>query len=206
MVSLIFFGVLLSCNKHSSDEKNKMNVQNLTTGNPLSFTTARLAPPEIGIDPGGGPCNCNAHGGSMGGSLSWVLATCRSNCKKGIGFRCGRQGVLICQDGTIIVCTWGANCNANRGEIPERDMDADYEFFDNGTMKLTFKDPIPTEERESSTGDIFEVESTDHTTFNTSVTINGVTYTGFSILQGNYQINYNDGQYGSVVVAVQFTQ
>jgi len=204
---MLCLGFILACSKQSSDKQ--VEVQNLKIGNKISFSSSagRFAPGEIGDLPGGGgPCNCNGHGGSGGGTLQWTLATCRTNCTKGIGFRCGRQGILQCVDGTIVVCIWGANCPAQRGAIPERDMEADYEFYDNGTMKLTFKKAIPDEEKNSSTGDVFEVESTDHASFNTSVIINGISYTGFNILQGNYQINYTDGQFGSVVVAVQFTE
>ena len=162
-VLLIVLITAISCNKSQKVEE-KSNIKSLTIGNPirLSSESGRIAPGGLGELPGGGLCNCNNHGGSYGGQLQWILATCRSNCQRGIGFRCGRQGILYCQDGTVVYCIWGANCpSAARGVNPERDMEASYELYDNGTMKLTFLNAIPAEERNLSTGDVIEVEQTE---------------------------------------------
>ena len=85
-------------------------------------------------------------------------------------------------------------------------MTASYEFFDNGTMRIRFANPIPAIERNSSTGSIFEVEYTDYVPFTRNITSNGVTYKGFDVLEGNYQIDYSDGQYGSVVIGITLQQ
>jgi|GEM_PF-4146996 len=160
----------LSCDKERKEDKT--DVKKLIAGNILRFGSSNgnsselFAPIEIGELPGGGSCNCNGHGGSTGGILSWVLATCRSNCTRGIGFRCGREGILFCQDGTTIICMWGSNCPSQaKGTVPERDMEASYVFYDNGTMKLTFNKPIPDQEKNAANGDVFEVESTDYVSF-----------------------------------------
>ena len=210
-IAILSFGLILSCNKKNTGnevtatQKTYLPVQTLTTGKPLQFanTSGRFAPDDIGELPGGGGCTCAGHGGSAGGTLSWILATCRSNCSRGIGFRCGREGILICQDGSVIACIWGSNCpNANRASAPERQMNASYELFENGTMKLTFKKPVPDVEKNSSAGDVLEVEQSDYVKFNAPVLANGENCTGFDILQGNYHINYEDGQYGSVVIGI----
>lgn len=207
-VVFILLVTTISCNK-SKEAKENSNIKMLTVGNPIRFgnESSRLAPGGIGELPGGGLCNCNNHGGSYGGQLQWILATCRSNCQRGIGFRCGRQGVLFCQDGTVVYCIWGANCpSAARGTNPERDMEASYELYDNGTMKLTFLKAIPNEEKSLSTGDVFEVEQTDYVRFSSTVSVDNISYQGFDILQGNYRIDYTDGTYGSVVIGIQLKQ
>lgn len=208
-IVLVLFN--LSCDKEEKGQK--VDVKRLTVGNILRFGSVNgnsselFAPIEIGELPGGGSCNCNGHGGSSGGILSWTLATCRSNCTRVIGFRCGREGILFCQDGTTIICTWGSNCPSQaKGTVPERDMEASYMFYDNGTMKLTFNKQIPDLEKNAANGDIFEVESTDYVPFSSAVSVDGVYYTGFDFLQGNYHIDYTDGQYGSVVIGIQLKQ
>jgi|CXWL01.1.fsa_nt_gi hypothetical protein len=208
-IGMLLFMLVLSCNKKDSASNNKSNVQNLVVGKPLQLNNSSnlLAPGGLGELPGGGSCNCNGHGGSTGGVLQWTLATCRTNCQRGIGFRCGRQGILYCQDGTTIFCIWGSSCpDAGRGVNPERDMEASYELYENGTMKLTFLKPIPNEEKNSETGYIFEVEQEDFVKFSGDVAVDGISYQGFNILKGNYQINYADGQNGSVVIGIQLKQ
>lgn len=211
LICSVLFIVLITticCNK-SQEAKENSNIKSLTVGNPIKFgsESGRIAPGGIGELPGGGLCTCSNHGGSLGGQLQWILATCRSNCQRGIGFRCGRQGVLYCQDGTVIFCTWGANCPSSaRGVNPERDMEASYELYDNGTLKLAFLKPIPNEEKNLPTGDVFEVEQTDYVKFSSPVSVDSVYYQGFDILQGNYRIDYTDGTYGSVIIGIQFKQ
>ncbi|MCB0775507.1 MAG: hypothetical protein KDB99_04195 [Chitinophagaceae bacterium] len=196
-ISVLLVLIITSCNKTSSHTERN-DVKRLKTGSPINIYNEGLVQRyDVGF------CNCNGHGGSAGGVLQWILATCKSNCQRGIGFRCGRQGILRCQDGTTVICVWGANCPKVYDD-PERLMEAEYEIYDNQTIKLTFLNEIPEEERNSSTGDVFEVEETDYVAFSSPVSVDDVIYQGFDILEGNYYIDYSDGVHGSVVVGIQF--
>lgn len=199
--------IVISCQREtSSNETSK--VLELKTGTPLKSSaqnsgSTNRAPVDVTL----GQCNCNNHGGTIGGGISWHLATCRSNCQRGIGFRCGREGYLNCQDGTVIICSSIINCaSVAKGVNPSRDMDATYTIYDNGTMKLVFNKAIPVIEKESSTGDVFEVETTDFLSFSSPIAVDNITYAGIDIKQGNYKINYADGTYGSVVIAIELKQ
>lgn len=207
--SLILITLLLtiSCKRDKTNNSIK-DVKELNVGNPLKGTTFNSnSTNRAPVDATLGICNCNSNGGTVGGGVTWHLSTCKSNCQRGIGFRCGREGYLICQDGTVIVCSSISNCpSVAKGVDPTRDMDALYTIYDNGTMKLVFNKAIPNIEKESANGDIFEVESTDFLSFSSPLSVDNINYAGIDIKEGNYRINYNDGTYGSVVIAIELKQ
>lgn len=199
--------MFISC-KRDNTNKDIPEVQYLKTGDPLiGYVANNAATNRAPVAATIGNCNCNGHGGTIGGGISWHLSTCRSNCQRGIGFRCGRDGYLICQDGTTIICSSIVNCgNVAKGIDPDRDMSAIYTIYDNGTMKLSFNKAIPPIERETETGNIFDVETTDFLGFSSSLTVDNIIYTGVEVKQGKYLIDYSDGDFGSVVIAVELKQ
>ena len=80
-------------------------------------------------------------------------------------------------------------------------MDGEFEFYDNGTIKIVFKKPMIPEESDNNT---FEIEGDETIDFPAYLFLDGQSYSQIKILQNNYQINYNDGSYGSVVLAAQY--
>lgn len=148
----------------------------------------------------GGGCNCNDHGGPRSVSVTWQLATCKSDCEKGIGFRCGRDGLLICQDGYIIFCIAGSNCPKKDNS---RTMTASYTFYDNNTLKLTFQNAVPASEATNTT---FEVEVTELVPLPSNLRLDGIAYAGYVTQMGNYTIDYSDGPFGSVIINIQLQQ
>ncbi len=189
--SLLFFlFIFFACQK-----KKDTNKLESATVLPFSYSGNSLAEK---VDPsgggGGGSCGCKGHGGVAATPIEHWVATCRSECKSGLGFRCG--GFYLCRDGVIIPCPWG-HCpfTPEMNSNSPRMMQSDLSFYNNGGLKLLFKKPLPAEE----TGNIFEVEEDSEINFPDDVLVGGVHYNSFTALKGNYVINRNDGQFGSVI-------
>jgi hypothetical protein len=191
---------MIACRKTGSSEQN--TVQHLSPGKilPVTFVQKnhqqnKAAPDEFEDGQGLG-CHCPVGSSAVMSQIVWYLATCRSNCTRGIGFRCGREGFIVCSDGTTVYCFRGSNCPNNTGSS-SRKMKASYTFYDNGTIKLTFLNPVPEDERGNT---VFEVEESEMVPFPEAMQIGGNTYSGYLTQQGNYYIDYSDGQYGSVII------
>jgi hypothetical protein len=143
------------------------------------------------------------HGGEIGLGSSWEIATCKSNCDHGIGFRCGRETYAICRDGShqIVQQNLGS-CNGGGVIIyqPGRSMDGIFEFYDNRTAKIIFQNGVPEKERNNN---IFELEDNPNIEMPENILIGGVFYNYIRFVPGNYTIDYSDGRYGSVIVNVE---
>ena len=198
-ITVIIIGISCSKNQRNDLQTNDRELKAME----ITFTdlaanqnsSERMLPPSY--DDGGGGCSCRDHGGTMAFSISWILATCRSDCNKGIGFRCGREGALLCRDGAVIICVAGANCPGGNNS---RLMKADLTFYDDNTIKFTFLNAVPPEEASNT---VFEVEQTEFVNLPPGMKLDGVHYSGFSAQAGNYTINYSDGPYGSVIINAQ---
>lgn len=163
---------------------------------PISF---KPAPPPGDEEPGGGlGCRCPSGDQPVLVQIRWILATCRSHCTRGIGFRCGMDGIIVCRSGQVIVCTRGDNCPYGSGG--HREMTAGFTFYDNKTVKLTFQRAMPEEESDRT---IFEVEEEVSMNIPDIVLIGGESYSSFRVRAGNYSINYDDGEFGSVILPVE---
>jgi len=165
--------------------------------------TAKVLPlsmkaPLSGNKEAPGGCNCSGHGGAVAASISWELATCKSNCEKGIGFRCGREGVIVCADGTACIFVAGSNCPGHVMN-PDRKMEAGYTFYSNNTLKLTFKNAVPLEEQGNT---VFEIEGDDFINLHPDLLIGGIHYRGYTVQNGSYYIDYSDGPFGSVTLKI----
>ena len=147
-------------------------------------------------------CGCAWDGGILTTDIIFYMGTCKSHCERGIGFRCGTAGIILCGDGAVHLCDMG-KCNAPLNQRPERQMKASYTFYDNNTMKLTFLNPIPEEENNNN---IFEVDQDDFFSLPEEMRINNIAYRGYSVYQGNYFVDRNDGQYGSVILKISLQQ
>lgn len=192
--------IIISCSKK---QKNDLQISNTNTKElKISFSdissnqnsSQKILPPDY-EDPSGG-CSCSSHGGTAAFSLTWVIATCRSDCSKGLGFRCGREGFLLCRDGSSVICVAGANCPNNN----TRTMRAELTFYTNNTVKLIFLNAVPSDELSNTT---FEVEQTEFVDLPPGMKLDGIHYSGFNTHAGNYTINYSDGQFGSVIINAQ---
>lgn len=163
---------------------------------PIELASSNLPSPE-------GKCSCD--GQLIRGGVRWDIATCRSNCQRGLGFRCGRSGWLICSDGYICQDFKKSTCPSEETSLPatNRQMSAEYTFYNNNTLKLTFKNSRPIEEAGNST---FEIEAEDIIELPDGITIGGIHYTGYKTIIGNYTIDANDGQYGSVIINIALVQ
>ena len=145
---------------------------------------------------------CFEHGGTVGFGSTWEMATCKSDCSKGIGFRCGRETHIKCSDGTKIPTGQsGSNCPVT--SFSERAMTANFEFLEGGYLKLIFQNAITEEEADNN---IFEVEEDDVIEIPQGLLIDGIQYSGFVTLSGNYEINREDGEYGSVTIRITFQE
>lgn len=101
---------------------------------------------------------CAAHGGIFLTNITFYMGTCSSNCDRGIGFRCGTAGFILCDDGNLQLCNMG-KCNPPINQRSDRQMKASYTFYDNNTLKLKFLNPIPDEEKNNN---LFEVDKDDY--------------------------------------------
>jgi len=159
-----------------------------------SFCQPRELPITFEAKYAGPGCRCPDGQSPVAWQISWILATCKSDCTKGIGFRCGREGAILCSKGTVVVCIKGTNCPH---EDDSRTMKAAVTFYDNKTLKLTFLNPVPREEAGNTN---FEVEETDVMTLPAGILIGGISYSSMKTIASNYLINYSDGQFGSVII------
>lgn len=147
-------------------------------------------------------CGCGWHGGILHTDITFYMGTCRSNCERGIGFRCGTAGIILCKDGDVQLCHMG-KCQPPLDFRSERQMKASYTFYDNNTMKLTFLNPIPEEENNNN---FFEVDQDDFFPLTEEMLINNNFYKGYNVYQGNYFVDRGDGQYGSVILKISLQQ
>lgn len=135
---------------------------------------------------------CDGHGGSSGrGGVSWALATRKSGCNKGIGFRCGHTFWAECNDGEIV--KWHLNAPAP-GSYP-RNMNAKFTFLTVDRLKLTFETRIPEEEPRDAP---FDIEDDVIEDLPEDFELDGAHYSRLIIKAGLYPIDYSDGLYGSV--------
>lgn len=163
--------------------------------NELPITFKPAPPPDDG--PGGGQdCSCYPERVVHFG-VRWILGTCRSLCTRGIGFRCGRDGFLICESGKMIVCIKGGDCP--NGPFPGRTMSGLYTFYDNNTVKIRFQNQVPKEE---TGNEAFEVEEAVTIEIPSIVLIGDERYSSFSVEAGVYKIDYEDGEFGSVTLPI----
>ena len=143
-------------------------------------------------------CGCGGQGGILATDITFYMGTCKSECERGIGFRCGTAGIILCKDGDVQLCSMG-KCFPPINQRSDRHMKASYTFYDNNTMKLTFLNPIPDEEKNNN---IFEVEQDDFFSLPDEMRINNIAYKGYNVFQGDYYVNRTDGQYGSVILKI----
>ena len=132
-------------------------------------------------------------------TFEWDMATCRSNCTRGIGFRCGRRVTFGCRNGPTEIITYFGSC-PNGASSYTRSMKADVSFYSDGTAKLTFQNAVPADE----TGNVnFEIEADEVLRLPEGLLMDGRSYSGFRTVVGTYKIDYSDGIYGSVIIPVQ---
>jgi hypothetical protein len=156
----------------------------------------RLAPDVTMLDLD----DCFRHGGTVGAGISWNIATCKSHCTRGLGFRCGTETYLKCGDGTIVITGWrDDNCPADKS----RQISADMNFYDNNTLSLKFFSALPEEEKDN---DEFEVE--EDLVFNTPayLLIGDRHYASYTVKKGTYKVDRSVGEFGQVLVDFEFNQ
>jgi hypothetical protein len=128
----------------------------------------------------------------------WELATCRTNCDRGIGFRCGRRASAVCNNGSVDVITHPGSCPNGATAYPyTRYMAANLTFYRGGDVKLTFLAPMPVTEIGNTD---FEIEANEAFDLPDGIMLDGTKYDGFQTIIGIYKIDYSDGQYGSVTI------
>jgi len=170
-----------------------------------------------------GDC-CDAHGGTSGYRRQWNVATCKSNCNTGIGFRCGGSMYRVCADGFYcdprpfspscppVDTTPTPPASASilkmknfESKIPQnnRSMDANCIFYSNNTIKFLFQNSLPKAENSNN---IMEVEDEILDEFPAKTLLDGKPYRGYIPTKGNYAINRNEGKFGSVTIKVKFIQ
>jgi hypothetical protein len=152
---------------------------------------------DFGGGDGGIDNPCFGHGSVVSYGGGWDIATCKSGCERGIGFRCGRYHTVTCSDGTVVTLSnTGSTCPST---VANRHMNGVYTFYDDGTMKITFLNAVPSEENGNTD---FEIEGDDSIVIPPYLSIGGEFYSAFRINSGIYQIDYSDGDFGSVTMPV----
>jgi hypothetical protein len=145
-----------------------------------------------------GEDHCSRHGGTVGYGRSWNIATCKSDCSRGLGFRCGGEEYAKCSDGTIeILGVRGDHCP---GDKPRR-ISADIRFYDNNTLSLTFLSALPEEEKDNNE---FEVEEDTELNIPTYLLIGDRHYASYTVKKGIYKVDRSVGEFGQVVVDFEF--
>ncbi len=153
---------------------------------------------EISFESGGPRGSWAGHGGPSGTfSVSWNVATCKTDCERKIGFRCGRVKIVRCLDGSAEVIIVPSTCPDTRARL----MEADVTFYSNNTIKLFFLNSMPEEELSNS---IFEVEDGEENANDlelpSDMLLDKVHYKVLRLIPGDYKINYGDGKFGSVII------
>lgn len=139
---------------------------------------------------------CDEEGGVTFITLEWDLSTCRSNCTRGLGFRCGRRVIAGCKNGTMDVYTHPGSC-PNGASAYNRRMKANMIFYTDGSLKLLFQNAVPLTEKGNAN---FEIEADEFIDMPEGILLDGVPLDGFKTSIGTYKINYSDGAYGSVTI------
>ncbi len=155
---------------------------------------------EISFESGPGG-TCAGHGGPANSlSVIWNVATCKTDCKRKIGFRCGKVRIVKCADGASDVEIFPSTCPSS----DKRSMEADLIFYDNNTVKLIFRNSMPEEELSNTT---FEIEEGDEEVNDmklpSDMLLDGLHYNILRVKPGEYQINYRDGEFGSVIINIE---
>lgn len=138
---------------------------------------------------------CNDHGGVVAGHIEWQIATLRSGCKRGIGFRCGSHGWLICADQTIL--TW-KGAELSKGLDPKRLGDAEILLnLKENTVVFRMLKPLPDEPEDDRA--VFTVDEDVSIEMLGEFFVLGKPLKGIVIRKGDYKINYAGSEFGEVV-------
>ncbi len=136
---------------------------------------------------------CDDHGGPASTGMQWTVATRKSECERGIGFRCGTRLRVTCGNGYVWYGEWSGLHRASRS------MESTFVFYTNNTLKITLDQPLPPGE----TSRYMEVDEVTYVTLPEAVYLNGMRYSGFNVLPGQYSVSPKGGPFGSVTVAIQ---
>lgn len=185
MLLVVASAIVISCRKHS-DEKNAVVV---TKGKEMKLTWDLS-------NPVGRASVCDKHGGPAAFQIEWDLATCRSLCTRGLGFRCGRKTSVFCADGFYHEDINYGSC-PNGASVYSRAMAANLTFYDDGSVKLTFLRAVPQEEVGNTD---FEIEVDEVVNIPDGILLNGTAYKGFRPKVGIFTVDYSDGRFGSVTL------
>lgn len=142
---------------------------------------------------------CSGHGSTVAYGVSWIIATCKSDCNRGLGFRCGRETYIRCGDGTTFIVDHHDGGCPTHIIAADRKISANIHFYDNNTVTLEFLSSLPEEERENTK---FEMEDDVTINFPEYLLIGKKHYRFFTLKEGTYTINRRAGEFGSVTVNV----
>jgi hypothetical protein len=192
-LSLLLFAFLPYLNDLQAYEdlrgSNTVKASTLNTDGP---NLLRLAPDVNMLDAD----DCFGHGGSVGGGISWNIATCKSHCTKGLGFRCGGETYQRCADGTIVITSIrDDSCPHDKSRL----INADMNFYDNNTLTFIFLSALPEEEHDNND---FEVEEEVIIKIPEYLLIGDHHYSSFTIKKGIYTVNRLAGEFGEVTVDI----
>lgn len=138
--------------------------------------------------------NCNNNGGVYAAHIEWIIGTIRSGCTRGIGFRCGTHGWLICGDHTILV--W-KNGLLVRDFDPNRVGDANAEFdLKEQTVTFSFLKELPDEKEDDH--NVFTVDEDVVIEMLNPIYLDEKPLQGLVIKKGEYKITYENSKYGEV--------
>jgi len=183
--------VIISCRKDASNASDGKSVKVVTTAKQMTLSWDLSTPVGRAAAP-----VCDKHGGAVSLELEWDLATCRSQCTRGLGFRCGRRTRLFCADGYFQESINYGSC-PNGASVYNRAMTANPTFYTDGSVKLTFLHEVPAEEAGNTN---FEIEVDEVVDLPDGILLDGNAYKGFEPKVGVFKVDYSDGRYGSVTL------
>ena len=138
--------------------------------------------------------SCIDHGGTVYGQVYWIIATLRSGCTRGIGFRCGTTGLLICGDHTIFSWKNGALV---KGVEPERVGQADLTFdLKQQQVTFIFSKPLPGEKEDDP--NLFTVDNDVEMEIPETIYLDKQALQRLVVKKGEYKISYENSKYGEV--------
>ena len=138
--------------------------------------------------------SCENHGGPVAAEVYWLIATKRSGCTRGIGFRCGWHGWILCADQTL----YSFKKDGKLGDFdPNRIGNASLAFdLKENAVTFTMLKPLPNEKEDDPL--VFTVDEDVVMEIPTPVYLEKQLLQGLVIKKGEYKISYENSKYGEV--------
>ena len=138
--------------------------------------------------------SCENHGGIYAANVYWLIATLRSGCTRGIGFRCGVHGWILCNDHTLYnFKKEGKLGDVELDRVGKASLDVDLK---NNRVTFTMLEPLPNEKEDDP--NVFTVDEDVPMDMPDAIYLDKELLQGLVIKKGEYKISYENSKYGEV--------